>query len=153
GTIVVEAGLYSGGLITARAALENNREVMAVPGKVDSPLSKGAHQLLKQGARLVESVEDVTEALGYIGQQLTSHTSEAAEAAAERIETPLFDVSQLKLSENEKVIYDNLSKEPVHLEQIIAETDLAAGSINAGLISLRLKGLVKQLPGNLFLRH
>jgi len=153
GTIVVEAGLYSGGLITARAALENNREVMAVPGKVDSPLSKGAHQLLKQGARLVESVEDVTEALGYIGQQLTSHTSEAAEAAAEKAEMPLFDVSQLKLSENEKVIYDNLSKEPVHLEQIIAETDLAAGSINAGLISLRLKGLVKQLPGNLFLRH
>ena len=153
GTIVVEAGLYSGALITARAALENNREVMAVPGKVDSPLSKGAHQLLKQGARLVESVEDVTEALGYIGQQLTSHTSEAAQEAAERIETPLFDVSQLKLSENEKVIYDNLSKEPVHLEQIIAETDLATGSINAGLISLRLKGLVKQLPGNLFLRH
>jgi DNA processing protein len=153
GTIVVEAGLYSGALITARAALENNREVMAVPGKVDSPLSKGAHQLLKQGARLVESVEDVTEALGYIGQQLTSHTSEAAQAAAERIETPLFDVSQLKLSENEKVIYDNLSKEPAHLEQIIAETDLAAGSINAGLISLRLKGLVKQLPGSLFLRR
>jgi DNA processing protein len=153
GTIVVEAGLYSGALITARAALENNREVMAVPGKVDSPLSKGAHQLLKQGAKLVESVEDVTEALGYIGQQLTSHTSEAAEAAAEKAEMPLFDVSQLKLSENEKVIYDNLSKEPVHLEQIIAETDLATGSINAGLISLRLKGLVKQLPGNLFLRH
>jgi DNA processing protein len=152
GTIVVEAGLYSGALITARAALENNREVMAVPGKIDSPLSKGAHQLIKQGATLLESVEDVMEALGYIGEQLKNHTSAAAEKASEKIETPLFDVSQLNLSEDEKTIYDYLSKEPLHTEQIIAGTNLAPGSINAGLISLRLKGLIRQLPGSLFLR-
>jgi DNA processing protein len=152
GTIVVEAGLYSGALITARAALENNRDVMAVPGKVDSPLSKGAHQLIKQGAKLLESVEDVMEALGYIGEQLKSHTSEAAEKASEKIETPLFDVSQLNLSEDEKTIYDYLSKEPLHTEQIITGTNLAPGSINASLISLRLKGLIRQLPGSLFLR-
>jgi len=152
GTIVVEAGLYSGALITARAALENNREVMAVPGKIDSPLSKGAHQLIKQGATLIESVEDVMEALGYIGEQLKSHTSAAAEKASEKIETPLFDVSQLNLSEDEKTIYDYLSKEPLHVEQIIAGTNLTPGSINASLISLRLKGLIRQLPGSLFLR-
>jgi len=152
GTIVVEAGLYSGALITARAALENNREVMAVPGKIDSPLSKGAHQLIKQGAKLLESVEDVMEALGYIGEQLKSHTSAAAEKASEKIETPLFDVSQLNLSEYEKTIYDYLSKEPLHVEQIIAGTNLTPGSINASLISLRLKGLIRQLPGSLFLR-
>ena len=152
GTIVVEAGLYSGALITARAALENNREVMAVPGKIDSPLSKGAHQLIKQGAKLLESVEDVMEALGYIGEQLKSHTSAAAEKASEKIETPLFDVSQLNLSEDEKTIYDYLSKEPLHVEQIIAGTNLTPGSINASLISLRLKGLIRQLPGSLFLR-
>lgn len=153
GTIVVEAGLNSGALITARAALENNREVMAVPGKIDSPLSKGAHQLIKQGAKLVESVEDVMEALGYIGQHLQSHVSTAAAKASEKIETPLFDVSQLNISEDEKVVYDCLSKEPMHIEQIIAETSLAPGSINAGLISLRLKGLIKQLPGSLYLRN
>jgi len=153
GTIVVEAGLYSGALITARAALENNREVMAVPGKIDSPLSKGAHQLIKQGAKLVESVEDVMEALGYIGEQLQSHVSAAAAKASEKMETPLFDVTQLNLSKDEKTIYDYLSKEPLHIEQIIAGTDLAPGSINAGLISLRLKGLIRQLPGSLFLRH
>ena len=153
GTIVVEAGLYSGALITARAALENNREVMAVPGKIDSPLSKGAHQLIKQGAKLVESVEDVMEALGYIGEQLQEHVTAAAAEASENIETPLFDVSQLKLSEDEKTIYDCLGKEPLHVDQIIEETDLAAGSINAALVSLRLKGLIKQLPGSLFLRR
>jgi len=153
GTIVVEAGLRSGALITARAALENNREVMAVPGKIDSPLSKGAHQLIKQGAKLVESVEDVMEALGYIGEQLQSHVNAAAAKASEKVETPLFDVSQLNLSEDERTIYDCLSKEPLLVDQIIAETDLAAGSINAVLVSLRLKGLIKQLPGSLFLRR
>jgi DNA processing protein len=153
GTIVVEAGWRSGALITARAALENDREVMAVPGKVDSPLSKGAHQLIKQGAKLVESVEDVMEALGFIGRQLRDHARAAAARASDKIETPLFDVRQLKLSEDEKKIYDCLTKEPSHVEQIIAETNLPPGGINAGLISLRLKGLIKQLPGNLFLRN
>ena len=153
GTIIVEAPFNSGALITARAALDNNREVMAVPGKVDSPLSKGAHQLIKQGAKLVESVEDVMEALGYIGQRLQSYVSKAAEEASEKLNTPLFDVRQLNLSNDEKKIYDYLSKEPLHIDQIIAGANLAPGSINAGLISLRLKGLIKQLPGGLFLRN
>jgi len=153
GTIVIEAGLNSGALITAKAALENNREVMAVPGKIDSPASKGSHQLIKQGAKLIESVEDVMEALGYIGEQLQSHVSAAAQKASERIEAPLFDASQFNLSSDEKMIYDCLDKEPLHVEQIIADTNLPPGSINAGLISLRLKGLIKQLPGNLFLKN
>jgi len=153
GTIVVEAGFRSGALITARAALENNREVMAVPGKIDSPLSRGAHQLIKQGAKLIESVEDVMEALGYIGEQLEDHVSTAAEKAAKSIETPLFDIKELKLSGPEKTIYECLKKEPSHIEEIIADTDLAAGSVNAGLVSLRLKGLIKQLPGSLFVKR
>jgi len=153
GTIVVEAGLNSGALITARAALENNREVMAVPGKIDSPLSKGAHRLIKEGAKLVESVEDVMEALGYIGEQLQSHVSCAAKKACEKIERPLFDIGQLNLSEDEQAIYDCLDNEPQHIEQIIAGTNLTVGGISAGLVSLRLKGLIRQLPGSLFLRR
>ena len=152
GTIVVEAGLRSGALITARAALENNRDVMAVPGKIDSPLSKGTHRLLKQGAKLIESVEDVMEGLGYIGEQLEDHVSTAAEKAGDIVEAPLFDIKALKLSGPEKTIFECLKKEPSHIEEIIADTDLAAGSVNAGLVSLRLKGLIKQLPGNLFLK-
>jgi len=152
GTIIIEAPLNSGAMITAKVALENNREVMAVPGKIDSPLSKGAHQLIKQGAKLIESVEDVMEALGYIGEQLQSHVSAAAQKASDRVETPLFDVSQLNLRDDEKTIYGCLDKEPMHIDQIIADSNLPPGGINAGLISLRLKGLIKQLPGNLFLR-
>jgi DNA processing protein len=153
GTIVVEAGQRSGALITARMAMENNREVMAVPGKIDSPLSKGTHQLIKEGAKLIESVEDVMEALGYIGEQLEEHVSAAAKKSSEKVESPLFEIKDLKLSGHEKVIFECLRKEPLHIEQIIADTDLAAGSVNAGLVSLRLKGLIKQLPGNLFVKR
>ena len=83
---------------------------------------------------------------------MQSHVSSAAAKASEKIETPLFDVSRLNLTESEKKIYDFLSKEPLHLDQIISGTNLAPGSINAGLISLQLKGLIKQLPGSLFLK-
>lgn len=152
-TIVVEAGLRSGALITANAALEYNREVMAVPGKIDSPLSKGSHQLIKQGAKLIDSLEDIMDALGYIGDQLKVHVSSAAQKANDKIQKPLFDVSQLKLTPTESQIFQLLSKEPLHIEEIIAESDLSTGSINAALISLRLKALIKQLPGNFYLKR
>jgi DNA processing protein len=152
GTIVVEAPLNSGAMITARVAMEYNREVMAVPGKIDSPLSKGTHKLIKEGAKLIESVEDVMEALGYIGEQLADHVTDAAGKAAAKGEKPLFDIRELKLIGDEKMIYDYLHKEPSHIEQIIMDTKLTPGSVNAGLISLRLKGLIKQFPGSLFVK-
>ncbi|UCG57096.1 MAG: DNA-processing protein DprA [Phycisphaerales bacterium] len=152
GTIVIEAGHRSGALITARAALESNREVMAVPGKVDSPLSKGSHRLIKDGARLIESVEDVMEALGYVGEQLKDHVSATAAEATERAQEPLFETKQLRLSEDEKKLYERLNKEPTHIEQIIADSQMTPGIVNAGLISLQLKGLVKQFPGSMFAR-
>ena len=153
GTIVIEAGLNSGALITAKAALDYNREVMAVPGKIDSPLSQGTHKLLKEGARLIESVGDVMEALGYIGDQLEPHASLAAADAAAQAEAPLFDAKQLKLSADERTIHNCLDKEPKHVEQVIADTELTPGGVSAGLISLRLKGLIKQLPGSMFVRR
>lgn len=152
GTIVIEAGMRSGALLTARAALDYNREVMAVPGKIDSPLSRGAHHLIKDGAKLIESVEDVMEALGYIGEQLEGHVTASAATAVERVEKSLFDAGELNLSNDERLIYDFLNGEPSHIEQIITETNLSPGSVNAGLISLRLKGLIKQLPGNMFIK-
>ena len=92
------------------------------------------------------------ETLGCIGEQLQGHVGAAAERATEQIETPLIDVSLLRLSDPEKVTYDCLNDEPLHIEQIIAEADLSPGRINASLISLRLKGLIKQLPGGMFLK-
>jgi len=152
-TVIVEAGLRSGAMITAKTALESNREVMAVPGKVDSPLSQGPHSLIKQGAKLVESVEDIMEALGYIGEQLGEHTAAAAREASERIETPLFETTKLNLKGHEKTVYEMLNSEPAHIDQVIADASLPAGVVNASLVSLRLKGIIRQLPGNLFVRR
>jgi DNA processing protein len=151
-TIIVEAMPRSGALITARAALENSREVMAIPGRIDSPLSKGPHSLIKQGAKLIESVEDVIETLEYLSKDFAEHVKESAEQSAQKAEMPLFDVTQLNLTEIEKKIFDCLDSEPVHIEQIISQTGLAAGKVNAALVSLRLKGIVKQLPGDYFCR-
>jgi DNA processing protein len=151
-TIVIEASPRSGALITAKAALENSREVMATPGRIDSPLSKGPHSLIKQGAKLVETVEDVIETLEYLQNDFKEFVSESVKQSVQKAQMPLFDVTQLKLTEAEKKIFDCLDTEPVHIEQIINQTDIAAGKANAALVSLRLKGIAKQLPGAYFVK-
>lgn len=153
GVIVIEASAKSGALITVKAALEQNREVMVVPGKIDSPISVGSHRLIKDGARLVDCVEDVMETLGYIGEDLKGHAASAAEKAQADVERPVFDVGRLNLSPAERAIYDCLGREPMHVDEVIVGTGLGAGKVNSGLISLRLKGLIKQQPGNLFKRN
>jgi DNA processing protein len=150
--IVVEATANSGALITANAALEQDRDVMAVPGKIDSPLSAGPHLLLKQGARLIDSVEDIMETLGIIGAQLKDHAANASAKARRKAETPLFDAERLNLTDAEKAVFNALDHEPAHVEQLIIKTSLTAGAVNAALVSLRLKGLIKHLPGNMFIK-
>ncbi|MCK4958631.1 MAG: hypothetical protein KAT00_04515, partial [Planctomycetes bacterium] len=96
------------------------------------------------------SVEDIMEAIGIIGDGLKGHVSGVATEVAGSVEMPLFDVSQLDLSEYERRIFDCFDGDPVHVEDIIATTGLGAGAVNSTVISLRLKGLIKQLPGNVF---
>jgi len=84
---------------------------------------------------------------------LQSHVSEAAAKATERVEMSLFDAGELRLTGNERSICKQLDKDPKHIEQIIAETDLLPGAVNAALLTLRLKGLVKQLPGSMFIKN
>ncbi len=153
GTLVIEASLKSGALITAQATLENNREVMAVPGPIDNPACAGAHKLIKQGARLIDSIEEIMDALGCIGQDLKAGAAAAAKTAEQATQKTLFDVSDLNLSDSEHAVYGCFDGRPLHLEELIARTDLPAGTIYAATVSLQLKGLLKQLAGNMFVRR
>jgi len=87
-----------------------------------------------------------------VGEQLQEHVSRAVKEAVEEVERPLSEARNMRLNPDEKRIYDCLSKKPVHIDEVAARTRLMVGSTNAGLISLRLKGLIRQLPGSLFTR-
>jgi len=153
GTIVVEAGYRSGALITARAALSANREVMAVPGKIDSPASKGSNRLIKDGAKLIEGIEDVIEALGYVGERLKWHIQRSAEAAEKAANERDKAVNLFELTACEDRTYKSLGKVPIHIEEVVKSAKIPVGKVSASLVSLRLKGLVKQLPGSFFARR
>ncbi|MCF7958020.1 MAG: DNA-processing protein DprA [Phycisphaerae bacterium] len=149
-TLVVEARMRSGAQITARLAMEYNRDVMAIPGRIDAPGSALPHQLIKDGAVLVESIQDIIDNIGKVGEILKDHTAETSKNAEEQVEPTLFDIKQLNLTEPEAKIVDFLDRESVHIDQIITGTQLPAGPINAAVTSLQLKGVIKQLPGNYY---
>jgi DNA processing protein len=133
GTLVVEAALQSGSLITARLALEAGREVFAIPGSIHAPQSRGCHGLIKQGAKLVDSAQDILEELQW-GQQparpvLTAHPEEVSD--------PLWEA---------------LGFDPVSLDALTARTGWPAQQLNVRLLELELEGRVARLPGQLFQR-
>ena len=153
GVLVVEATYRSGALISAQAATDNNREVMAVPGRIDSPCSLGCHKLLKQGARLIDGIDEIMDALGYVGDGLKTHAGAAATEAEQNAQGTLFDTSRLNLTKAEEAILGQLNSEPVHVEELIEQTQLSAAKVHSAAISLQLKGLVKQLPGNMLVKR
>lgn len=140
-TLVVEATRQSGSLITARLALEQNRDVMAVPGCLTSDLSRGTNWLLKSGAKLVESWEDVVE-------ELPSPLRESllAPRAEEKREVPA-------MSPEEKKVFDCLSATTLtHIDELVEAADSSVSEMLGLLLSLEIKGLVRQAPGKHFQR-
>ncbi|HOK95251.1 MAG TPA: hypothetical protein PKW71_03920, partial [Anaerohalosphaeraceae bacterium] len=118
-----------------------------------SPASAGCHQLIKQGARLVDSIDDIMAALGNVGDGLQDYAASAAGQAEQNAQKSLFDVSRLNLTKEENAILDCLNSEPVHVEDLIAQTKLTAGQVHAAAVSLQLKGLIRQLPGGMFVKR
>jgi DNA processing protein len=140
GTVVVEATKNSGSLITASLALEQGREVFAVPGSISSFKSAGCHYLIKQGAAaLIENADDILEALGmnYPGCPKTDIFKQL----------PL-----IPMDEVETVLYNIISDYPVHIDEITREGNMEAGEASSLLMKMELKGIIRQLPGKMFIR-
>lgn len=137
GTIIIEASFRSGSLITARLALEQGREVFAVPGNVDSPWSKGTNRLIKEGAKLVMYPEDIIE-------ELLPQYQVPARLKGENTSEPE------DLTIEGKTILALLEANPVPIDSLIRKTGFSSGQVSSLLLDLELKGLVKQLPGKLF---
>jgi DNA processing protein len=135
GTLVVEAALQSGSLITARLAAEYGREVFALPGSIHSPLARGCHALIRQGAKLVESAQDIVDEL----QDRPRRASDEAEAPpAEPRSDPVLEA---------------LGEDPVSLDALCARTGWPAAELSARLMELELEQRVARLPGGLYQRR
>jgi DNA processing protein len=133
GTLVVEAALESGSLITAAQAAEAGREVFAIPGSIHSPQSRGCHALIKQGAKLVESAQDVLDELGGV------RPAPSAQAVLPGLQThPLLDA---------------MGFEPVSLDALQSRTGLATSRLSAQLLELELQGQIARLPGGMYQRR
>ena len=135
GTLVIEAALKSGSLITARLALEAGREVMAVPGSIHSPQSRGCHALIKQGAALVETAQDALEAIRWQVGDTPSRSTPAGPPGTP--DDPLLHA---------------LGFAPITLDGLVERTGWAAAELNARLLELELAGQVSRLPGQFFQR-
>ncbi|MDP2145009.1 MAG: DNA-processing protein DprA [Gallionella sp.] len=133
GTLVVEASVQSGSLITARLALEQGRDVFAIPGSIHAPQSKGCHRLIKQGAKLVEAAQDILEELGV----LTMPTASAEASAA---------------TDNEPALLIHMGFDPIDLDTLIALSGLTMAELSAMLLTLELDGRISTLPGGLYQR-
>ncbi len=140
GVVVVQASDKSGSLISASFALDQNKEVFAVPGNVGRKLSRGTNWLIKKGARLVETVDDILSEIEAL-RNLKSADSEEIRGAA-----------LSSLSDKERVVYSVLSTEPVHVDRIIKLTGFESSNVLSLLLSLELNGFISQHPGKLFRR-
>ena len=144
GTVVVEATRKSGSLITARLAVEQNREVFAVPGSIQSFKSTGTHTLIKQGAKLVENAQDVLEELAAFidAPKLIKHQDPNRKAQSLALMTP-----------EELVVYKLISPYPEHIDTIVRKARIEPGKLLSILLQLELNGMVKQLPGKRFVLY
>lgn len=147
GTLVVEAALHSGSLITARLAGDQGREVFAIPGSVHNPLSKGCHQLIRQGAKLVDSVADILIELGPLASTIPSLESVGIANHSDSL-----TVLEAPLDKEYKILLDALGFEPLAVDQLVARSGLKADAIASMLLILELEGRIASYPGGLYVR-
>jgi DNA processing protein len=151
GVVVVEAGEKSGSLITARLAMEQGREVFAIPGAIDSASSRGANSLIKQGAKLIDSIDDILEdILPQLERSTVPPTLRKQEIAHRCAAKPDAERNTDSFNPIQQSILKTLSSEKKHADDIISDAGLPPADVLSALITLELKGVVFQHPGKLF---
>jgi DNA processing protein len=159
GVVVVEAAEGSGSLITAKLAVEQGREVFAVPGPIDVPTSRGTHGLLKHGAKLTETVDDILEELlPQLERPVTQHPGPDANrhfipgATSGHVRGSSSWCEPLKFSPEEERVYAVVSEEPQSIDELTKQAALASSTVACALLALELKDAVRQAPGHRYLR-
>ena len=144
GTLVVEAARRSGSLITARLAGDQNRELFAVPGSIHNPLSRGCHELIRQGAKLTETVADILSELNFSafferGRRVSGGADSAGELAA-------------GMDKEHKILLDALGFDPADLDMLVVRTGFKAEAVSSMMLILELEGHVQAAPGGRYSR-
>ena len=142
GVLVVEAAIQSGSLITARLALDQGREVFAIPGSIHNPLAKGCHALIRQGAKLVETATDILEELGPLAAAGASESTTAAPAAA----------AQVPLDDDYRQLLAGMGDAPAGVDLLVERCGLTAEVVSSMLLILELQGYVAAVPGGRYCR-
>ena len=139
GTLVVEAALQSGSLITARLAAEQGREVFAIPGSIHAPQTRGCHALIRQGAKLVETAQDVLEELGPLAN-VVYETRKENTFATSTLAPPMVS------------LLEHIGHDPVSVDRLIERSGLTADVVSSMLLQMELNGLVSSSPGGVYQR-
>lgn len=142
GVLVVEASVQSGALISARHAMEQGRDVFAIPGRIDSRMSHGCHRLIRDGAKLVETVEDIIEELGPL-------VSPAQNADGQAVHHP----AELLLNEIEQQVLAAIHSDPTSIDSIVSDSGLPIGQVLSTISVLEMRHLVKRISGNTLMRR
>nr|WP_246172745.1 DNA-processing protein DprA [Marinicella rhabdoformis] len=152
GTLVVEAAIKSGTLITARLSMEQNRPVMAIPGSIHNPHSKGCHALIKQGAKLVESAQDIAE-------ELTTNVTMLSEQIREQLQQQPNENLEKKaadpicaLPESQQLVLQTMGYDPISFDDLAAATDMSVAALNSDLMLLELSDWITKSAGSQYQR-
>jgi len=143
GVLIIEAAEKSGSLITANHALDQNREVFAVPGSIKNPLKKGCHNLIQNGAKLVQDIDDILEEIP-VFRDLMDTGPDTGDRLSERIN---------KLDANEKVLLDNIGYDPISIDEIVCITEMNVEDVISKLLKLELDGLISITSPGTYIRN
>ncbi|NKB38070.1 MAG: DNA-protecting protein DprA [Gammaproteobacteria bacterium] len=143
GVLVVEAALNSGSLITARCAIDQGRDVFAIPGSIHNPMARGCHSLIRDGAKLVEQIQDITEEFGPLAAVISKNDnlSEAQQ------------YSTMGLDAKTKLLLDSIGYQPVIIDTLVEETGITPALLSSCLLNLELEGWIESLPGGGYIRR